>query len=265
MLTVSIAQLNAWMVMLLWPAARLLAMVSVAPLFGHRSIPIRVKVGLGLLLSVAVAPGMPPLPDVTPFSGDGVLVLVQQILIGLAIGFSMRLVFAAVELAGELAALSMGLSFSSFFDPLSQSQASSISQFFGWLALMVFVSSNLHLALLATLVNSFTVLPVSALPPSSAPFAALAGMGGQVFALGLQLALPIIAALLVTNLALGILNKAAPQLNLFGIGFPLTLGVGFVMISLVLPYLSAPLLAAMQDTLARVLTLLAKTAPGTAS
>ncbi len=252
MFSVTSAQLNAWMVILLWPAARILAMITVAPLFGHSSIPATVKVGLGLLLSVAIAPGLPPMPDVAPFSGDGLLVLVQQMLIGFALGFAMRLVFAAVELAGELAALSLGLSFSTFFDPLSQSQASSVSQFFGWLALMVFVSSNLHLALLATLAKSFSALPISATPLGMGPFRMLATYGGQVFALGLQLALPIIAALLVTNLALGILNKAAPSLNLFGIGFPVTLGAGFLMISVVLPYLSAPLLAATEQALTRM-------------
>lgn len=257
MISFSSAQLHAWIVLLLWPAARLLAMISVAPLFGHASIPVTAKLGLGLLLSVAIAPGLSALPEVAPFSGEGLLALVQQILIGLAIGFSMRLVFAAVELAGELAALSMGLSFSSFFDPLSQAEASSISQFFGWLALMVFVASNLHLAMLATLVKSFAALPISATPMGTGPFRLLAGYGSQVFALGLQLALPIIATLLVTNLALGILNKAAPQLNLFGIGFPLTLGVGFVMIGVVLPYLTGPLMAAMEQMLTRSLALLA--------
>ena len=250
MFTVSSTQLNAWLVLLLWPAARILAMFSIAPLFGHASVPVTVKVGLGILLSIAIAPGLPPLPDVAPFSGDGLLILVQQMLIGFALGFAIRLVFAAVELAGELAALSMGLSFSSFFDPLSQSEASSISQFFGRLALMVFIASNLHLAMLATLAKSFVALPVSATPMGTGPFRLLAGYGGQVFALGLQLALPVIAALLVANLALGILNKAAPQLNLFGIGFPVTLGTGFLMISVVLPYLSAPLMTAMERALA---------------
>ena len=254
MVTFTSAQLHAWIVMLLWPAARILAMISVAPLFGHASVPAMVKVGLGLLLSVAIAPGLPPLPAVPLLSGDGLLILVQQMLIGLALGFAMRLVLAGVELAGELTALSMGLSFSSFFDPLSQSQASSISQFFGWLALMVFVASNLHLALLATLAKSFITLPVSTATMGVGPFRTLTTFGGQVFALGLQLALPIIAALLVTNLALGILNKAAPQLNLFGIGFPVTLGVGFLMISVVLPYLSAPLMAAMERALALLAT-----------
>lgn len=252
MLTVSSAQLNAWMVALLWPAVRILAVISVAPLFGHASIPARVKLGLGLLLAMAIAPGLPPLPDVAPFSGDGVVILLQQVLIGLSIGFCMRLVFAAVEMAGELAALAMGLSFATFFDPLSRSQASTVSQFFGWLALMVFVSSNLHLALLAAVADSFHTLPISALPVGTGLFQTVAIAGGKVFATGLQLAFPIIAALLVTNLALGILTKAAPQLNLFGIGFPITLGAGFVMIGLVLPYLTQPLLRAMQEGLVSI-------------
>lgn len=249
MLHFSSIQMEAWIAMLLWPATRILAAIAVAPLFGHANIPVSVKLGLGLLLSIAIAPALPALPAVPLLSGDGLMVLVQQLLIGLAIGFSMRLVFSAIELAGELAALTMGLSFASFFDPNSQSQTSVVSQLFGWLALMVFVSSNLHLALLATLTDSFTTLPVSALPMGTGPFRMLALTGGKIFAIGLQLALPILAALLVTNLALGILTKAAPQLNLFGIGFPITLGVGFLMIGLVLPYLTQPLLRAMQQGL----------------
>lgn len=249
MLSFSSAELNAWMVALLWPAARLLAVISVTPIFGHASVPVRVKVGLGLLLSMAIAPGLPPLPEVAPFSGDGFMILLQQLLIGLAIGFSMRLVFAAVEMAGELAAMTMGLSFAAFFDPLSRSHASPVSQMFSWLALMTFVSSNLHLALLAVVADSFHVLPISALPMGTGLFKMVAATGGKIFAIGLQLALPIIAALLVTNLALGILTKAAPQLNLFGIGFPITLGTGFVMIGLVLPYLTQPLLRAMEAAL----------------
>lgn len=249
MLSLSSEQLNAWMVALLWPTARILSMISVAPLFGHRAIPARVKVGLGLLLAIAIAPGLPPLPAVAPFSFDGVLLLTQQVLIGLAIGFTMRIVFAGIELAGELAALTMGLSFASFFDPNSSSEASVLSQWFGWLALMVFVSSNLHLALLASMADSFHSLPISALPVGLGPFKLVTRYGGHIFAIGLQLALPIVAALLVTNLALGILTKAAPQLNIFAIGFPVTLGIGFLMTAMVLPYLAQPMMRVMEQGL----------------
>ncbi len=250
MLSLTSEQLNAWMVALLWPAARILSMISVAPLFGHMAIPARVKVGLGLLLAIAIAPGLPALPEVAPFSFDGVLLLTQQVLIGLAIGFTMRIAFAGIELAGELAALTMGLSFASFFDPNSSSEASVLSQWFGWLALMVFVSANLHLAMLASVADSFHSLPISALPVGVGPFKLVTSYAGHIFMIGLQLALPIVAALLVTNLALGILTKAAPQLNIFAIGFPVTLGVGFLMTAMVLPYLTQPMMQAMEQALA---------------
>lgn len=241
MVSISSLELNAWIVSLLWPTVRILALLSIAPLFGHASIPARVKIGLALLLALAIAPGIPAMPAIVPMSYAGLLILVQQIIIGLALGFAMRLVFAAVELAGELTALTMGFSFATFFDPLSRSQASAVSQLFGWLALMVFVSTNMHFLLLASLTDSFTTLPVSAEVIGGAPFRMLTLWGGSIFSVGLQLALPIVAALLMTNLALGILTRAAPQLNLFGIGFPITLGAGFIMISLVLPYLAAPM------------------------
>lgn len=256
MLAISSEQLNAWMVTLLWPAARILALISVAPLFGHVAVPARIKVGLGLLLAVAIAPGLPALPAVAPFSASGVLLLMQQILTGLALGFTMRLVFAAVALAGELAALTMGLSFASFYDPSSSSTTSVLSQWFGWLALMVFISSNLHLALLASLAASFDSLPVAALPMGSGPFRLVTLYGSQIFATGLQLALPILAALLVTHLALGILTKAAPQLNLVTIGFPVTLGVGLLMTGVALPYLTQPMLHALGQALAQTNLLL---------
>ncbi len=247
MVTISSLQLNAWLVALLWPAARVLAMLAASPLFGHASVPARVKLGLGLLLSLAIAPVVPV--DVPALSMAGLLILAQQILIGAALGFVMRLAFAAVEMAGELCGLTMGLSFATLFDPLGEHEATVTSQLFGWLALLIFVSSNLHLAMLATLADSFSLLPVTATPMGTGCFRQLALSGGQLFASGLQLAMPVIAALLVTNLALGILTKAAPQLNLFSIGMPVTLGVGFLGISLVLPYLTNPILGGMRIAL----------------
>jgi flagellar biosynthetic protein FliR len=130
----------------------------------------------------------------------------------------------------------MGLGFASFFDPQSAGQTLVISQFFNILAALLFLAVNAHLLLISVLVDSFLSLPVSTHPLSAAGFYNVAAFGSSLFSVGLQLALPLIAILLMTNLALGILTRSAPQLNIFAIGFPITLGVGLVMLNLTLPY-----------------------------
>jgi flagellar biosynthetic protein FliR len=171
----------------------------------------------------------------------GLLIVLQEMLIGLAMGFSIRLIFAAVEMAGEISSMTMGLGFATFFDPNTQGRTSAISQFLSLVATMLFLSVNAHLVLLSALVESFSTLPVSSIPVYGGGFKQLADWGGRIFSTGVQLSLPIVAALLITNVALGILTRAAPQLNLFGIGFPITLGVGLLVIAMTLPYLGMPI------------------------
>lgn len=241
MISISSAELNMLVASLIWPLTRIMGLISVAPLFGNRSVPARVKLGLGILLTVVVAPAIPPVPQIEPISMLGLLIVVQQFLIGIAMGFSMRVVFAAVEYAGEVIGLTMGLGFATLFDPQSQGRSSAISQFLGLLTIMLFLALNIHLMLLAVLIESFTSLPIGDTTLTGGMFYRLTEWGGRIFSAGLQLALPVVAALLITNMALGILTRAAPQLNLFAIGFPLTLGVGFIVLLLSLPYLVTPL------------------------
>jgi flagellar biosynthetic protein FliR len=151
-------------------------------------------------------------------------------------GFVMRVIFAAVEAAGEIIGLQMGLGFASFFDPQSAGQTLVLARFFNMLAVLLFLAVNAHLLLLGVLVDSFQILPISTQPLSTAGFYNVAAFGSTVFAVGLQLALPLIAILLMTNLALGILTRSAPQLNIFAIGFPITLGVGLIVLDITLPY-----------------------------
>jgi len=240
-LTLSSAELNTWIAALLWPLSRILGLVASAPLFGNASVPASVKLGLGLLLAMIIAPTVPALPAADPLSLAGLLILIQEMLIGLAMGFAIRIVFAAVEMAGEISSLTMGLGFATFFDPQSQGRSSAISQFLALLATMAFIATNAHLALLSALAESFVSLPISASPVGGAGFKQLADYGAKIFSSGVQISLPIVAALLITNVALGILTRAAPQLNLFGIGFPITLTIGMLVISLTLPYLSMPI------------------------
>ena len=241
MLTLTSAEMNTWIAALLWPLARILGLIAAAPVLGNTSLPVSLKLGLGVLLALIMAPLVPAMPAADPLSLAGFLILLQEMLIGLAMGFSIRIVFAAVEMAGELSSLTMGLGFATFFDPQSQGQSSAISQFMALLASMAFLAVNAHLVLLSALAESFVTLPISALPVGGAGFKQLADWGGKIFSSGVQLSLPIVAALLITNIALGILTRAAPQLNLFGIGFPITLGVGFLMLMIALPYLATPL------------------------
>lgn len=247
MITFSSADLYAWIAAFFWPLTRILGLIAAAPFFGNLSIPIRIKVGLGMALTVLIAPTVPDLPTVDPMSLTGLLIVVQQLLIGLAMGFAMRLVFAAVEMAGEICGLTMGFGFAVFFDPQTRGRSSAIAQFLALITLMAFLAANVHLMMLATLANSFASIPIAAHTVGTQGFQQIASWGGLIFSAGVQLALPIVAALLLINIALGILTRAAPQLNLFGIGFPVTIAVGFIVLALVLPYLSSPILALFND------------------
>ncbi len=247
MISITSAELYTWIASLLWPLTRILGLISTAPLFGNVSVPARVKIGLGVLLSMIIAPTVPTLPALDPMSLRGLLILVQQLVIGISMGFAMRIVFACIEMAGEISSMTMGLGFATFYDPQSRGHSSAISQFMALLMLMIYLATDLHLALLSTLAQTFVSLPISEAAISGAGFQQVAIWGGRIFSAGVQLSLPIVAALLITNMALGILTRAAPQLNIFAIGFPITLGVGLSMLALSLSYLAVPMEHVMRE------------------
>ena len=225
MISITSAQLDAWLVAFIWPFTRILGLIAVAPVTGGPQFPARGKVALALLVSVVIAPALPPLPKIDPGSWHGLFMLAHELAIGLAIGFLMRLVFTAVELAADLIGLQMGLGFAQFYDPGSQTMMPVLGRFFGLAATLTFLAINGHLLLFSVLAESFTTVPVGG-GTSRAFWQTLASLGGHMVFSALSLALPVIAALLITNLALGVLNRAAPQLNIFAVGFPLTLFVG---------------------------------------
>lgn len=243
MLTLTSGEINAWIAGLLWPLTRILGLIAAAPLFGNAGVPQSAKLSLGVLLALVIAPAVPAGPALDPTSWAGLLILVRELIIGVAMGFAMRLVFAAIEYAGEVASQTMGLGFAMFFDPSTRGRSSAVSQFMALVATMAFLAVNAHLVLIEALAESFITMPIGSTPFSANAPLELARWGGRIFSAGLQLSLPIVAALLITNVALGILTRAAPQLNIFGIGFPVTLGVGFLTLSLALPYLGGPIVS----------------------
>jgi flagellar biosynthetic protein FliR len=234
-------QLFNWVTGFMWPLTRILGLLASAPVLSHKSIPVTYRVALGVFIALIVAPGLPPFPEQDPLSWTGVLILIQQFLIGISIGFVMQLVFTGFELAGELMGMTMGLGFAAFFDPQTQGRSSVVSQFLLQLIGLLFLSHDLHLSLLEVLVHSFSTLPVEVHSLDRNVFKNIAFFGSHIFSIGVQIALPIVTALLFANLALGVLTRAAPQLNLFGIGFPITMTIGYLMLELILPYWTTPI------------------------
>lgn len=230
-------QLNVWLLAFLWPFVRMLALISTAPLFSERVVPRSTKVGLAALLAIVVSPTLGVMPVVPLVSAGGFWIMVQQVLIGAAMGFSMRLVFAAVQAAGEYVGLQMGLSFASFFDPTSGGNTIVLARLLNVMAMLLFLALDGHLMLIMVLVESFRVLPISDGPLAAGGWYLLAAAGGHVISGGLMLALPLIAILLTLNLAMGILNRVSPQFSIFAVGFPITLLAGIAMLQLLMQYL----------------------------
>ena len=236
MISVTSAQWSDWISLFLFPLTRILAAIGTAPLLGDREVPLQVRIGLGLLLTILVAPNLKIEQGLDPGSAEGLLILLEQIMVGVIMGFSIRIIFAGVEMAGEVIGLQMGLGFASFYDPKNASFQPVLSQFLGVIMTLIFLSMNGHLSLLAALNDSFAVAPIHAALPAGTGLHTLIAWSGSLFLDALQIALPLLAALIMTNLALGVLTRSAPQLNLFAVGFPITLAVGFFVLTLSLPY-----------------------------
>lgn len=249
MLSVTTAQLNAWLAMLLWPFMRILGLMIAAPVFGNQRFSVRLRVGLALMVAIIVAPTLPPLPAVAPDSAAGLGIVAQQLLIGLAMGFVMRMVFTAVEMAGELIGLQMGLGFAVFYDPQNSGQMPIIGQFLGLIATLAFLAANGHLMVLSMLADSFRVMPIDTQMVDPGLWKTIAGWGSRILYSALLLALPVVAALLMTSLALAVLTRAAPQLNVFAVGFPITLLIGFIALLLSLPFFNPVFDRLLQDSL----------------
>lgn len=236
MITFTEAQLLGWLTAFMWPFVRILALIASAPVLGNSIVPVRVKIGLALVIALILAPVLGPMPSIDPGSLTGLYVVAQQIMIGAAMGLAMQIIFVAVEMAGDITGLQMGLGFATFYDPSSGGSTAVVSQYMNLVATLVFLAVNGHLLMISTLADSFTAFPVGELPLHGQGWLALVYWGETIFFHGLLLSLPMLGALLITNMALGILTRAAPQLNIFAVGFPITLAVGMGVLALSLPY-----------------------------
>jgi flagellar biosynthetic protein FliR len=234
MLEITEAQIDAWIAAWFWPFTRIAACMMVAPIFGARFVPMRVRLVLSLAVTVVAAPLLPAPPDVGVFSATGIVITAQQVMIGVAIGFMMQLIFDAIGLGGQLIANSMGLSFAFNVDPSRGASTPALGQFYLLLTTMTFVALDGHLALIELLVRGFQVLPPGTEGLGSVGLRGVASFASTMFAGALSVALPGMTALLIVNMAFGVMSRAAPTLNLFGVGFPIMLvfGLGIVVVGL---------------------------------
>jgi flagellar biosynthetic protein FliR len=237
MLTFDSAQLSVWLSQFFWPLLRVLALIATAPLLSEKQISKRVKIGLGGLIVLLIAPALPS-SNIPIFSITGLWLAVQQVLIGVALGLTMQFAFAAVRLAGEVIGMQMGLSFATFFDPAGGPNTPILARLLNLLAMLLFLSFDGHLWLISLLADSFYTLPIQAQPLNGNGFLALAQLGSPIFINGMMLALPLICLLLTLNLALGLLNRVTPQLSVFVIGFPVTMTIGILTIGMMIPMLT---------------------------
>lgn len=250
MVTFSEAQVMAWITPWIWPFLRVLGVFTAAPVLSTRAIPRRVRVALSLLIVVAAQPTLPAMPPIDLNSSAALMVAMQQVLIGLTIGFAARVIFAAIEFAGEIVGLQMGLNFASFFDPMSGGQATAVSRFYGTCAAWLFVVMNGHLLITAAVVHSFTAFPVGPEPLGFIRHLQPQVWGAEIFRLGLWVSLPIVAMLTLVNLVMGLIARVAPQMNIFSVGFPVSIGVGLIGLWLTLPMMQMPFAMAIERMLA---------------
>jgi flagellar biosynthetic protein FliR len=220
-------QISTWVASFILPLFRIGAVLMTMPIFGTTLVPTRVRLYFALAITVVVVPGLPPMPQVHALDLSALLLIAEQIIIGALMGLSLQLFFQAFVVAGQIISIQMGMGFASMVDPTNGVSAAVIGQFLTMLVTLLFLGMNGHLVVFEVLTESFTTLPVGSAMLIN-HFWEMANKLGWVLGAAMLLVLPAITALLVVNIAFGVMTRAAPQLNIFSIGFPLTLVLGLV-------------------------------------
>ncbi len=219
--------------------SRLLAMMSVAPLFSGQSFSFFYRVALSFLVSSMILPILTPSPEFyDKIQNQYFILIAQQIFIGLLIGFSLQVLFGAFQMAGEFFSVQMGFGISEVFDPLSQISLPLMGTIKNMMAIYVFLISGSHLLLIKAVVYSIEKTPyiqktISAHADGVIEYLIL--LTSAMFLIALKIALPIMGTLFMVSLTLGLLSKTAPQMNILMLGFPIKILIGFIVIAGIAP------------------------------
>lgn len=215
---------------LMWTMLRVSGVVMLAPLLGAMFVPMRVRLMIAIVLALALLPVAGAAPAFEPMSPAGIGAIARELMTGMAIGFVLRLATEAALLAGQLISTGMGLSFATVVDP-QQGGMPLLGRFYIIIGSLVLLASNAHLALIAILAQSYGVAPIGD-GLGAADARAIVDFGSLMFSGAVQLALPSVVAILMVNIAFGVISRAAPTLNLFAVGFPMTIMLGLVILVL---------------------------------
>ena len=216
---------------------RITGIIVIAPVFGSRNIPMQVKIGFSAIVAMILfsAKQMPvyQFPDnLIPF----ILILINEFIIGLAIGFIANLIFAAIQLAGQIIDMQMGFGIVNVIDPIFGTQVPMMGNFKYLLALMIYLATNSHHILFKALFQSYDIIPIMGFKFHGSLVDMILNVFIGMFTIALQISLPIVGALFVVEVALGIIARTVPQMNVFIVGMPAKIAVGFIMIMLILPF-----------------------------
>ena len=244
---ISLDNITAWVGDFFWPFLRIGALFVVAPFYGARTVPVRVRIMLSVMVTLVLMPNLPFNETFEPFSPQGILLIIQQIAIGIVMGLILQIVFSALIMAGQTMATTMGLGFASSVDPQNGVQVTMLGQLYLMLGTLYFLAMDGHLLLLEVMANSFTYLPVGSPLYGGQIFGDIALFTAELFLAAVLLSLPVMVGVLLVNLAFGVITRAAPQLNIFAVGFPTTMLAGFVLMFFSIPVL-VPLLQNLFDT-----------------
>lgn len=228
-------QVLRMLALFVWPLLRIGAMFISVPVFSGQAVPARIRLMLAIAMTGVVMPLLPPPPPFELLTYRGVMIAIHQVFIGILTGFFLRLVFAAVVFGGQAVAYSMGLGFASMVDPQTGVQVPVVAQFYMMMTTLLFLAMDGHLLLIEILMDSFRTIPVSINGISQAGIWALLAWSSRIFAGGLLMALPVIFGLLLVNMGFGVATRAAPQLNVFAVGFVVTILLGLWFMWLTLP------------------------------
>jgi flagellar biosynthetic protein FliR len=241
------AQLWLWLIAMIRPGAAFVA----APVFGSQSVPVQLRLVVALAIGI---PALDQVPFVLPADGiasiAGFALVLGEVLAGLAIGFAVQIGFAAAMLAGEVIGNAMGIGFAGMIDPDSGTSSPALGQFLQILATFLFLAIGGHLILATIVIDSYRAIPPGEAWLGAKSLQGLVLFGGDLFAAGLAIALPVGFSLILVQIVMGMLARSAPAMNLFSVGLPATLLAGLVLMAIAAPSMAEGIIAAIQRGLA---------------